>query len=129
MMHRERTWNQNQRRKEKEGRQKNWFNTDKYDSVMFITATPNSELKKKMQDAIDSKGGRIKVIEKSGTKIIRMLQRNDPFKNMECTEHEKCIVCSGDKPGGCRDKGLTYRRNGQTGQNGFTRGKKELENY
>ena len=138
-MHRERTWNRNQRRKEKEGRRKNWFNTDKYHSVMFIAATPKSELKKKMQDAINRKGGKIKVIEKSGTKIIRMLQRNDPFKNKRCAEHEKCLVCSGDKPGGCRDNGVTYRinckgncdheYNGQTGQNGFTRGCCHLDDY
>ena len=63
-IYRERTWNRNQRRKDKKGRQKNSFNIEKYDSVMFITATPNSELKKKMQDAIDNKGGRIKVARK-----------------------------------------------------------------
>ena len=47
-----------------ESRHKNWFNIDEYNSHMFITSTPNSKLKKKMQNAIDSKRGRIKVIEK-----------------------------------------------------------------
>ena len=77
---------------------------------MFIAATPNSELRNKMQDAINRKGGKIKVIEKSGTKIIRILQWKDLFKNKRCAEHEKSFVCSGDKPGGCRDNGVTYIR-------------------
>ena len=137
LMSRERTWNRKQRRKEKEERKKKWFNTDKYDSVMFIAATPESELRNKMQEAINRKGGKIKVIEKSGTKIVRMLQRNDPFKTKEC-ENQECLICKGEKPGGCRESGISYKINcngnncdyeytGQTSHNGFTRGGKHIE--
>ena len=136
LMFRERTWNRKQRRKEKEERKKKWFNTDKYDSVMFIAATPESELRNKMQEAINQKGGKIKFIEKSGTKIVRMLQRNDPFKTKEC-ENQECLICKGEKPGGCRESGISYKINcngnncdyeytGQTCHNGFTRGGKHV---
>ena len=107
--------------------------------MLFIAATPKSELKSKLQDAINRKGGKIKVIEKSGTKIVRMLQWNDPFKSKVCSEYETCLVCSGEKPGGCRENGVTYKINckgncefeytGQTGQNGFTRGSDHLDDY
>ena len=75
---------------------------------------------------------KMKVVEKSGTKVIRMLQRNDPFKEKKCTKPERCMVCAGDNPGGCRDNGVSYKINceedcpyeytGQTNQNGYTRG-------
>ena len=81
----------------------------------------------------------MKVVEKSGTKLVRMLQHNDPFKMKECAKPKKCLVCSGDKPGGCRDTGVTYRiecekecefeYTGQTNQNGYTRGERHLQEY
>ena len=47
---------------------------------MFIPATPDSELRKKLQEEVDRKGFKIRVVEKSGTKLVRLLQSNDPFK-------------------------------------------------
>ena len=47
---------------------------------MFITATPNSELRRKLQAEISKTDIKIKVIEKSGKKVVRHLQRNNPFK-------------------------------------------------
>ena len=134
-MYRERTWNRNERRKRKEEKKKNWYKTGKYESVLFIQATPGSELRDKIQREILKNGVKIKVIEKSGTKLVRMLQRNDPFKAKECPASD-CFVCRGENPGGCRDSGVTYRitcqgecqyeYGGQTGQNTYTRGKKHL---
>ena len=82
---------------------------------------------------------KIKVIERSGTQLVRMLQRNDPFKKKECVNSNSCLVCIGEKPAGCRDTGVTYKINcigdcqfeytGQTSQNAFTRGKKHIEDY
>ena len=48
------------------------------------------------------------------------------------------MVCSGSKPGGCRDSGVTYRINClgckgvykcEKGKNGFSRGKKHHDDY
>ena len=83
-MYRERTWNRKERRKEKLKRKKNWFGSSQVESVLFIPATPNSTLKRRMQDELKAKDMKIKVIEKSRTKIVRLLQRNDPFKKKEC---------------------------------------------
>ena len=138
-MHRERTWNRTERRKQKKERKNNWYRTGKVESVLFIPATPNAELKRRMQDKLKSKDARIKVIEKSGTKIVRLLQRNDPFKKKECTDAANCLVCSSQKPGGCRDNSVVYsiqctggcehKYIGQTGSNAYTRGKQHLEQY
>ena len=136
-MHRERTWNRKERKKQKEQRKRNWFKNGENDSVLFIPATPDSELKNKIQEEIRRQNGRIKVIEKSGTKIVRLLQRNDPFKKKECTDALNCLVCSGQKPGGCRDNSVVYSIQctggcgheyiGQTGSNAYTRGKQHFE--
>ena len=138
-MHRERTWNRTERRKQKKERKNNWYRTGEVESVLFIPATPNAELKRRMQDKLKSKDARIKVIEKSGTKIVRLLQRNDPFKKKECTDAANCLVCSSQKPGGCRDNSVVYsiqctggcehKYIGQTGSNAYTRGKQHLEQY
>ena len=138
-IYRERTWNRNQRRKQREEKRKTWFATGNYESVLFIQATPNSELRDKIQEEVRKNGVKMKVIEKSGTKLIRLLQRNDPFKQKKCLA-EDCFVCTGRIPGACRDSVVTYditsngqceyEYNGQTGQNAYTRGKvhiKDLE--
>ena len=82
---------------------------------------------------------KIKVIEKSGKKIQRILQRNDPFGKKTCNQEGKCMVCKGSNPSGCRDNGVTYKINceddctyeytGQTHHNGYTRGERHMQEY
>ena len=110
-LYRKREWNRNDRRREKEEKGKNWYKKGNKESVLFITATPNSELRERLQKEIDKTSFRIKVVEKSGTKVVRMLQKNDPFKRKECRNKEQCMVCTGKNPGSCRDSGVTYRIN------------------
>ena len=139
-LYRKREWNRNERRREKEEKGKTWYRKGDKESVLFITATPNSELRERLQEEIDKSSFKIKVVEKSGTKVVRMLQKNDPFKTKECRDKERCMVCSGNNPGSCRDSGVTYRincmgqhpehqeeqcdseYNGETGKNSYTRG-------
>ena len=138
VMHRPRNLQRNERRKEKLEKKKSWFGT-KYETVLFVPATPNSELQQELQKKINETKVKMKVIEKSGTKLVRLLQRNDPFRRKECSKANKCLVCSGEKPGGCRDNGVTYKiecedecnfeYTGQTNQNGYTRGEKHLQEY
>ena len=52
-VHRPRTLDRINREKEKIGKKKNWYNTEKYETVMFIPATPNSELQQKLQESIN----------------------------------------------------------------------------
>ena len=139
LLHRPRTLNRVERKKEREERKRKWYGTTKYEAVMFIPATPDSELQKKIQSKVNELKLKVKVIERSGTKLVRMIQRNDPFKKKECSKPRRCLVCAGSKPGGCRDSGVTYKiecedecdyeYTGQTNQNGFTRGESHLKEY
>ena len=79
---------------------------------MFIPATPESELRKKLQEEVDQKGFKIKVVEKAGTRLVRLLQSNDPFKTKSCRDAQRCMVCKGkdgEEGGDCRESGVTYR--------------------
>ena len=109
LLHRPRTLNRVERRKEKEEKKRNWYGATKYEAVMFVPATPESELQKKMQSKVNESNLKLKIVERSGTKLVRMVQRNDPFRRKQCSKSERCLVCAGSKPGGCRESGVTYR--------------------
>ena len=138
-IHRPRNMNRIERKKEKKEKGKSWYNASKYESVLFVPATPDSELQQKLQEKVKNTNVKLKIVERSGTKVIKMLQRNDPFKKKTCAKPERCMVCTGNNPGGCRDNGITYKINceddctyqytGQTNQNGYTRGVRHLQEY
>jgi len=137
-MYRKKSYKRGERRKEKERKLKGWYGKEKYDTAMFITATPDSRMKKEMQNYVNDNGARIKVVEKSGVRLIKMMQRNDPFKEKECNG-ENCFICASSKKGGCRGSGITYKieceegcnfvYHGQTSANAYTRGLKHMEDY
>ena len=123
---------------------------------MFLScsgaATPESELKELLQKEIEKSDFKIKVVEKSGKKVIRHLQRNNPFAKKECGKRD-CMVCKSGKGGSCRETGITYTidcvgnqegqrdteeeeeprckgiYNGETGRNAYTRGIKHQDDY
>ena len=162
-MYRSRNWKRNERRKEKVMKKKNWYKKGENESVLFVTATPDSELKELLQEEISKSKFKIKVIEKSGAKIVRLLQKNNPFAKKVCGKDD-CMICRGNGKGSCRETGITYKiecmgipereirrstdageqyntdgerttceaggtYNGETGRNGYTRGKKHAEEY
>ena len=133
-MYRHKEYHRNERRKEKVTKVSSWHGN--YETVMFVPATPNSKLQKEMQSYVNSCGAKIKVTEKSGMKIVRLLQKNDPFKRKECGK-ENCLVCTTEGSGNCRSSGIVYEiecegecpftYRGQTSSNAYTRGIKHLE--
>ena len=136
-MYRHKRYRRNERKKERKNKKVNWYKNGNTEAVMFIPATPNSELKKNMQLYIQNSGAKIKVIERSGKKIIRSLQKNDPFKEEECNDRESCLLCSTTQKGNCRATGIIYAikcseecpfvYHGQTSHNAYKRGLKHTE--
>ena len=80
-----------------------------HSSVLFVTATPQSVLRNQIQEEIDKTQFKIKVIEKSGRKLIRHLQRNDPFKKKECRRKDECMICTGSGQCACRGPGVSVQ--------------------
>ena len=129
-MYRPKEW-----RKEKEGKRRSWYRKGNYSSVIFVPATPESSLKRLLDEDVKKSGLRIRIVEKSGMSVKRVLQRSDPFKKRTC-ERECCLVCQTGGRGPCDSRGVTYEIKcqtcrqkyvGETARSAFTRGKEHLD--
>ena len=70
----------------------------------------NSQLQKKCQTETKRQGLRLKVVEKAGVAIKRLLQKSDTFKPQQC-EREDCPVCRTEGKGACNRESVTYELN------------------
>ena len=121
------------RRKKRE-----WYKEDnKYDSVMFVQPTENSLLRRKIQEIARKNKVRVKVIEKAGQTVKKVLQRSNPFEKRGCGKDE-CMVCQVGKPGECQMRGCVYqltcktdqrKYRGQTGRSMRERFKEEVRDW
>ena len=84
---------------------------------------------------VKKSGLRIRIVEKSGMSVKRVLQRSDPFKKRTC-ERDCCFVCRTGGRGPCDSCGVTYEIKcqtcgqkyvGETARSAFTRGKEHLD--
>ena len=110
--------------------------------MIFVPCTPKEQLKKIYEKEVEKSGFKIKIIERSGTKIRDMLHRKDPFRERQC-ERPDCFVCSsgGKTKGGCNKENIKYSiectencrkkdiYHGETSYSAYTRGKEHLEKY
>ena len=130
-LHRPKEWRKEEREQEKIEKKHSWYKRGGSESVMFVPATPNSQLQKKYQKEIERQGFKIKVVEKAGIAIKRLLQKSDPFKPRQC-EREDCPVCRTEGRGPCSRESVTYEIKcagcnnvyvGETSRSAYTRGK------
>ena len=65
-------------------------------SVLFVPYTVGSLLAKRLREAEEnllvSTGYKIKIVERSGTKLEDLLHSSDPFKGQDCNRQE-CMLC------------------------------------
>ena len=110
------SFNKEDRKEAKKDKNKSWFKSkgkaENIQTVMFVELTPRGELVKKLRETeekfkIDN-NKRVKFVEKTGIKLINILQRKDPFKK-NC-EKKDCVPCQfvqetgGTKLTKCRKK-------------------------
>ena len=102
--------------------------------MIFVPATPGSQLKNRYMREIKEAGFKIKVVEQSGVTLKRVLQRSDTFREKQCNNFD-CLVCSTGGKGSCRSTGVTYelvcqvchhKYIGETSRTVYTRGKEHL---
>ena len=95
-------------RRETAAKKRDWYkNDDKYDSVMFVQPTEGGELRRKIQQVAKRNKVKVKVVERAGMTVKKMLQRSNPFGKEKC-ERPDCVVCEYGKPGECRNRGCGY---------------------
>ena len=83
-MHRLKGWRKDEREAEKSGKRDDWYKRGGDEAVIFVLATPGSQLRKKYQSEIRNQGYKIKVVEKTGTTLKEVLQKSNPFKQRRC---------------------------------------------
>ena len=89
-------------------------------TVLFVPRTPYGELARKLrlaEEAIEKiTGDRIKIVEKAGTMLKRVLHKSNPWAGGPCGRPD-CLVCSHEKGGGnCKKRNITYKTECQTCQ-------------
>ena len=102
--------------------------------MVFVPATPGSELAKRFKETINNSGIPIKVIEKSGKSLGEILRTSDPRKTRKCLRTD-CPVCASNGKGNCKILDINYRMTcecednyiGTTTRGAYTRGKEHIE--
>ena len=89
-------------------------------AVLFVPRTPNGELAKKLRQAEEDieklTGDRIKIVEKAGIMLKRVLHKSNPWAGGPCSRPD-CLVCSHEKGGGnCQKRNITYKTECQSCQ-------------
>ena len=92
-MFRPRGYQTAERKKAKANKKTEWYSKGGFESVIFVPATPESKLKKKYESEIRKSRFKIKVVEKSGTQLKRIVQVSNPFRSNTCSD-EECFICS-----------------------------------
>ena len=133
-LYRGRDWKRVERAEDRRAKRSNWFKKRGdgtiNETVIFIPATPDSELKKRYMKVIQASGVKDDVAELPGTDLKQSLQKSNIDKN-RCGKQD-CMVCAEGGDGKrCRVEGVTYEircsdcrdvYEGETGRNAYTRG-------
>ena len=80
----------------------------KYDSVLFVEATPTSELKRETERLVRKHKLKILVVERTGSTTRDLLQKSDPFRHYGCGR-ANCVTCADDSKFDCRSRGIVYQ--------------------
>ena len=84
----------------------------KIKSVIFVPRTPSSRLYKQLRAEelrlAEITGYRVKVQERVGTQLRRILVKKNPLPEIPCG-HESCMMCKNGKGGQCRRRNISYK--------------------
>ena len=111
-LHRNRHHNKEKRTEEKGKKKINWLkNGDKYDSVLFIPATPGNELKKIIEEHANTAKLKIKIIERPGIKLGQYLKKFDKTNKIDRCSQNDCIICQNSLKNNtkCRTPSIAYK--------------------
>ena len=148
-MYRSREWKERERREKKQGQMTGWFKTvyknskeGKYESVVFVPTTINSELANRIKEVIKEVRIPIKVAERPGRKYKDLLVKSDPLTDGKCGRPD-CVVCQEEKGKNCEKDSVGYRMScitckdngvrswyeGESSRNLYTRSKEHVGEF
>ena len=107
---RDKNWNKESRKKEKETKRKNWYkekrnylgkNKVEYTSVLIVPVTKGGTLVKELQEREEEvnkySNERVKMIEDAGLRLKDILVDKNPFPNSKCEKKKKCFICDSNQ--------------------------------
>ena len=122
--------------KKKKKKKMEWYtDKDKYESVMFVEETNGGILREEMQKIVRKNKLKIKIVEKAGMTVKRMIQRSNPFGVRNC-ERNDCKICELNNGVDCKTRGCVYeikckgddrKYRGTTGRSIYERTREEIE--
>ena len=134
-MYRPKGWNIEDREKERTRKKVNWYKKNGSESVIFVPATPGSQLQKEYQREVRSQRFKVGVVEKADESLKKMLQRSSPLKERQCRRMD-CLVCTTGGKGPCDRQGGTYEivcnecdsvYIGESSRSAYTRGAEHMK--
>ena len=139
-IHRAKDWKIEERRKEKVKKKENWYKNKGSETVIFVPYTPHSQLKSIYMELIKQSKLKIKVVERSGINIRRLIHKPNANREGDC-KRDDCFVCKSGGKGSCSKNSVRYDiqceqgckmkaiYEGETSYNAYTRGKEHANAY
>ena len=94
--------------REKIHKKKTWFKNGKYESIFYVDATPDGKLAKDCQRVLNRCRLPVKVMEKTGDSIKKILTKSNPFKNGNCDD-PNCPICLRECGINCKANSVVYQ--------------------
>ena len=91
---------------EKKVKKSKWWG-ESYDTVLFVQATPNEVLRRRVQDVCDKEKMKVKVVERGGRSLKQILQRSEVASSGFCGRGD-CRLCEDEGRGMCAKEGVGY---------------------
>ena len=107
-LYRSKFWQRRERDKRNIDKRYNWYKRGGHETVMFVEATPNEQLAKAYRKALREASLKIRVVERAGKSMKKMLTKSDPFPEGKCSQN-KCKMCKLDSNTNCKGRGVAYQ--------------------
>ena len=79
-MYRSKFWQRRERDKRNFDKRCNWYKIGDNETAMFMEATPNGQLAKAYRKALKEAGLKMRVVERAGKSLKKLLTKSDPFR-------------------------------------------------
>ena len=87
-LYRPREWKRLERAQERRGKRESWYRKEIFDTVIFLPATPGSQLKTRYTEEIKGAGFKIKVVEQSGCDPQADVAKVRPVQGKRMPQHQ-----------------------------------------
>ena len=103
-LYRRSSWQKFERTLKNKKKAKRWYG--EADAVMFVQSSPDSILKREIEEVMRTNGMKVRVVEKGGRQVGNIVQRSDVEPVKACGK--ECSICRSSPGGQCWKEGVCY---------------------